>query len=356
MSKKEKKGESSRLKKKDVLKSLIQLFEEHPGKDYDVKELFSLFHAKNHPAKMIVIDSLNELMLEDHIATDGRGKYHNAVRSNVMEGTFVRKRNGRNSFLPDDGGKSILVCERNSLHALDGDRVKVTMLARRAGHTREAEVVEIIKRATDTFVGKLQVGKGYAFLVTESRSLATDIFIPTANLKGGKDGDKAVVQITEWRADSKCPTGKVIDVLGKQGENNAEMHAILAQYGLPYTYPQKVEKAAEKLSPDITQEEIDKREDFREVTTFTIDPHDAKDFDDALSIRPAGKGLWEVGVHIADVSHYVKEGDIIDKEAEKRATSVSWTAPSRCCPKDSATSSARCDRTKRNSPTLPSSP
>lgn len=322
MSKKEKKGESSRLKKKDVLKSLIQLFEEHPGKDYDVKELFSLFHAKNHPAKMIVIDSLNELMLEDHIATDGRGKYHNAVRSNVMEGTFVRKRNGRNSFLPDDGGKSILVCERNSLHALDGDRVKVTMLARRAGHTREAEVVEIIKRATDTFVGKLQVGKGYAFLVTESRSLATDIFIPTANLKGGKDGDKAVVQITEWRADSKCPTGKVIDVLGKQGENNAEMHAILAQYGLPYTYPQKVEKAAEKLSPDITQEEIDKREDFREVTTFTIDPHDAKDFDDALSIRPAGKGLWEVGVHIADVSHYVKEGDIIDKEAEKRATSV----------------------------------
>ena len=322
MAKKEKNNKGGRLKKKAVTQMLINLFEDNPEREFDVKELFGMVKANNHPAKMIVMDALSELVLDDYVSTDGNGHYRNAVRSNVMEGTFQRKRNGRNAFLPDDGGKSILVCERNSLHALDGDRVRVTMLARRAGHAREAEVTEILERANDTFVGQLQVERGYGFLVTESRSLATDIFIPKDKLKGGQNGDKAVVQIVEWPSDSKSPVGKVIDILGKQGENNAEMHAILAQYGLPYTYPEKVEKAAEKLSADITPEEIAKREDYRNVTTFTIDPHDAKDFDDALSIREVQKGVWEVGVHIADVSHYVKEGDVIDKEAVKRATSV----------------------------------
>lgn len=315
-------NKGTRLKKKVVSQMLVDLFNAHPEQEYDVKDIFAMLKASNHPAKMIVMDVLSDLVLDDYISTDGNGHYRNAVRSNVMEGTFQRKRNGRNSFIPDDGGKSILVCERNSLHALDGDRVRVTMLARRAGHTREAEVTDILERANDTFVGQLQVERGYGFLVTESRSLATDIFIPKDKLGGGKNGDKAVVKIIEWPSDSKSPIGKVVDILGKQGENNAEMHAILAQYGLPYTYPERVEKAAEALSPDISPEEIARREDFRNVTTFTIDPHDAKDFDDALSIRELQKGLWEVGVHIADVSHYVKEGDIIDKEAEKRATSV----------------------------------
>lgn len=315
-------NKGTRLKKKAVSQMLVDLFNAHPEQEYDVKDIFAMLKASNHPAKMIVMDVLSDLVFDDYISTDGNGHYRNAVRSNVMEGTFQRKRNGRNSFIPDDGGKSILVCERNSLHALDGDRVRVTMLARRAGHTREAEVTDILERANDTFVGQLQVERGYGFLVTESRSLATDIFIPKDKLGGGKNGDKAVVKIIEWPSDSKSPIGKVVDILGKQGENNAEMHAILAQYGLPYTYPERVEKAAEALSPDISSEEIARREDFRNVTTFTIDPHDAKDFDDALSIRELQKGLWEVGVHIADVSHYVKEGDIIDKEAEKRATSV----------------------------------
>ena len=322
MGKKDNKTSAGRLKKKKVTNWLMDLFSAHPEREINVKELFAALHASNHPAKMVVIEALSDLVLDDFLATDGHGNYHNTVRSNVMEGTFVRKRNGHNAFVPDDGGKSILVCERNSLHALDGDRVRVTMLARRAGHTREAEVTDILERANDTFVGQLQVEGGYGFLITESRSLATDIFIPKDKLKGGKNGDKAVVKIIEWPSDSKSPVGKVVDILGKQGENNAEMHAILAQYGLPYTYPEKVEKAAERLQPDITPEEIARREDFRDVTTFTIDPHDAKDFDDALSVRPAGQGLWEVGVHIADVSHYVKEGDIIDREAQKRATSV----------------------------------
>ena len=193
MAKKEKDKSGSRLKKKAVLQKLADLFNNQPEKDFDVKELFAELRASNHPAKMVVLDALSELVLDDYIATDGRGHYRNTVRSNVMEGTFVRKRNGHNAFLPDDGGKSILVCERNSLHALDGDRVRVTMLARRTGHTREAEVTDILERANDTFVGQLQVEGGYGFLITESRSLATDIFIPKDKLKGGKNGDKAVV-------------------------------------------------------------------------------------------------------------------------------------------------------------------
>ncbi len=311
-----------RLTKKDINGLLLELFELHPDRTFNIKEIFDALKAKNHPTKMLVMDVLTDLVLDDFLATDGNGRYRSAMRSQVMEGTFQRKRNGHNSFVPDDGGKSILVCERNSLGALDGDRVKVTMLARRRGHTREAEVTEIISRAKDTFVGLLQVERNYGFLVTDKRDMANDIFIPKDKLKGGKTGDKVVVKIIDWPTDSKSPIGKVVDVLGKKGENNAEMNAILAEFGLPYEYPKAVEAAAERLDPGITPEEIARREDFRHVTTFTIDPRDAKDFDDALSIRRVKDGEWEVGVHIADVSHYVQEGDIIDREAQKRATSI----------------------------------
>ena len=200
--------------------------------------------------------------------------------------------------------------------------MKVTLLARRKHHVREAQVVEILERSDRSFVGRLEVRKDFAFLLTEDRTLANDIFIPKKALKGGKSGDKAVVKITEWPEHAKNPIGKVVDILGQSGDNTTEMHAILAEYGLPYAYPKSVEDEAEKIDPGITAEEIGQREDLREVTTFTIDPRDAKDFDDAISIRKTDDGLWEVGVHIADVSHYVKEGSIIDKEAVKRATSV----------------------------------
>lgn len=173
-----------------------------------------------------------------------------------------------------------MVAERNSLHAMDGDVVRVSMMARRKNHVREAAVTEILKRSDKQFVGTLQVRKDYAYLLTEDRTLANDIFIPKANLKKGKTGDKAVVKIVEWPDNAKNPIGKVVDILGQTGENDAEMHAILAEYGLPYFYPAQVEKAAKKLQPDITAEEIARREDMRDVCTFTIDPRDAKDFDD----------------------------------------------------------------------------
>lgn len=312
----------SRKTKRQLMGLLFDLFESNPEADYSLSDLSKILKLKTHPAKMLCVDLLDDMIADDYISLTKDHTYKLVLRNQVMTGVFQRKRNGRNSFLPDGEEKSILVMERNSLHAMDGDRVKVTLLAHRRNHTREAEVTEIVKRAKDCFLGILKVERNYAFLLTEDRSLATDIFIPKNNLKKGKTGDKAIVQIIEWPDNQKNPIGKVIDLLGKAGENDTEMHSILAEYGLPYDYPKAVEHAADLIVDGVTPEEISRREDFRNVTTFTIDPRDAKDFDDALSIRSVGKGLWEVGVHIADVTYYLKEGGTLDKEAFKRATSV----------------------------------
>lgn len=317
-----KKTGSHGLRKVDLERTVIDFFQENPAIAFPLKNICKQLHLTSSGAKMLLMDVLEGLLMDDFIKEQPRFCYTLNMPSQVMTGIFRRKANGKNTFEPEEGGEPILVAERNSLHAMDGDTVQVTLLARRKHHVREAAVTEILKRSDKTFVGTLQVQKGYAYLLTEDRTLANDIFIPKENLKKGKTGDKAVVRIVEWPEKAKNPIGKVIDILGKTGENTAEMHAILAEYGLPYTYPAQVEKAAEKLTPGITEEEIARRLDMRDVLTFTIDPYDAKDYDDALSIREIKKGLWEVGVHIADVSHYVTEGSIIDKEAYKRATSV----------------------------------
>ena len=311
-----------RLTKQRLVEMLQTLFQQNPNETFSLKQIFRELKLSTHPAKMLAVDVMDEMAWDDFLTKASDNSYRLNLKTQVQEGTFIRKANGKNSFQPDDGGKPIFVSERNSLFAMNGDRVRVTMMARREKHIKEAMVVEILSHKRDQAVGKLKVEKDYAFLVTEGNIFVHDILIPKKKLKGGKTGDKAVVKITQWPSkDSKNIVGEVIDVLGKEGDNNVEMHAILAQYGLPYTYPKHVEEAAEKIDPGITPQEIARREDFREVFTCTIDPKDAKDFDDALSIRKQGK-LWEVGVHIADVSHYVKEGSVIDKEATKRATSV----------------------------------
>lgn len=317
-----KKTGSRGLRKTDLERVVIDFFQENPAVTFPLKSICKQLHLRTSQAKMLLIDVLEGLLADDFVKEQPRGYFTLNMPSQVMTGIFRRKANGKNTFEPAEGGEPILVAERNSLHAMDGDTVQVTLLARRKHHVREASVIEIVKRSDKTFVGTLQVQKGYAYLLTEDRTLANDIFIPTENLKKGKTGDKAVVRIVEWPDRAKNPIGKVIDILGKTGENNAEMHAILAEYGLPYVYPAAVEKAADKLVPGITEAEVSRRLDMRDVLTFTIDPYDAKDYDDALSIREIKKGMWEVGVHIADVSHYVTEGSIIDKEAYKRATSV----------------------------------
>jgi ribonuclease R len=322
MAKKKEKKAGKRMKKKELANIVMGFFQSKAGEIIGLKYLFSELNLTTHPLKMLCMDIIYDLLADDYISEVEKNKYKFNTHGTEMEGVFQRKSNGKNSFIPDDGGEPIFIAERNSRHAMNNDRVRICYLAKRKGHDPEGEVIEIIERANDTFVGTLDVAKSYAFLITENRTIANDIFIPKDKLKGGKNGDKAVVKVIEWPEKAKNPIGQVIDILGAAGDNTTEMHAILAEYGLPYVYPAAVEKAADRIPDDISDEEIARREDCRDVVTFTIDPKDAKDFDDALSIRALDGGLWEVGVHIADVSHYVKEGGIIDREAEKRATSV----------------------------------
>ena len=322
MSKKKDKKAGKRMTKKELVKAMLDLFHLKQGVVISLKQLFEQLRLNTHPLKMLAMDILDELLEDGYLCEVEKHRYKLNNRGVEMTGIFQRKSNGKNTFLPDEGGEPIFIAERNSAHAMAGDRVRIAYYAKRHGRMAEGEVVEILERANDTFVGTLEVTRGYAFLVTENRTLANDIFIPKENLKGGRNGDKAVVKVVEWPEKAKNPLGMVVDILGKAGENNTEMHAILAEFGLPYVYPKQVEQAADRIPAEIPAEEIAQREDFRGVTTFTIDPRDAKDFDDALSIRPLANGLWEVGVHIADVTYYVHEGSLIDREAERRATSV----------------------------------
>ena len=320
---KDKKG-GKRLTKKQLAEQLTSFFQSQPNETYSFKEIFRALKLKTHPAKMLAIDVMEEMAWDDFLAKVGDSAYTLNTKGQVQEGTFIRKANGKNTFQPDDGGTPVFVSERNSMAALNGDHVKVQYMARRQNHIKEAMVIEILQRKKDTFVGKLRVEKDIAFLVTQENLFIHDILIPKKKLRGGTTGDRALVKITQWPdANHKNLMGEVVDVLGAAGDNDVEMNTILAQYGLPYKYPKRVEDAAKKISAKITEQDFKEREDFRDVWTCTIDPKDAKDFDDALSIRRLEKeGLWEVGVHIADVSHYVKEGDIIDREAQQRATSV----------------------------------
>ncbi|MDR0429612.1 MAG: ribonuclease R [Tannerellaceae bacterium] len=318
---KEKKS-GKRMKKQAMIQAVIAAFQASPKDFFNYKQISKIIGVESQVQKLMVVDILYGLAADDFIAEIDRGRYRLNNLGTMAVGTFQRRSNGKNSFIPEDGGAPVFVAERNSGHAMHGDKVKVQILAKRRGAEAEAEVMEILERTESTFVGKLQVAKSFAFLVTEDKTLANDIFIPKDKLKGGKNGDKAIARITQWPEGVKNPFGEIIDILGKAGQNNAEMHAILAEFGLPYKYPEKVEKAAEQIPETITPEEIAKREDFRKTTTFTIDPKDAKDFDDALSVRQLPNGNWEVGVHIADVTHYVRPESIIEKEAVSRATSV----------------------------------
>ena len=321
MSKGKKAGK--RLSKKQLGEELENLFSSQPGKAFTFKEIFKTLHLNTHPLKMLAIDIIEEMEWDDFISKTGENTFQLNTKGQVQEGTFVRKSNGKNSFMPDGGDKPIFVSERNSMGALNGDRVKVSLMARRQKHIKEAQVIEILHRAKNQFVGRLKVDRELAYLVTPDNLFVHDILIPKRKLKGGKTDDRAVVKVTQWPdADHKNIIGEVVDILGPAGNNDTEMNAILAQYQLPYKYPEAVEKAADKITGEITKEDEAERIDMRGVWTCTIDPKDAKDFDDALSVRRLPSGLYEVGVHIADVSHYVKEGDIIDREAEKRATSV----------------------------------
>lgn len=322
MGKKESRLVKSSINKRELREALVAFLKRNPGRSLQLKNIFREMGLTKTPLRMLCVDLLNEMHDAGDIVKNHDGNLVYRGSAHVVEGVFNRTSGGRN-YVDTDDGLGISIYDEDTRHALPGDRVKVGIHAKKYGHHKlHGEVVEIVKRREKPFVGTLDMQHSVAFLTVPSGILQSDIIIPVEKLKGAKNGQKVVVKVTDWPMGSRNPVGEVVDVLGKEGENNAEMHAILAEYGLPYKYPEKVEEAANKLDAGITPEEIVQREDFRDTFTITIDPRDAKDFDDAISIKKLKEGLWEVGVHIADVSHYVLEGSVIDQEAQQRATSI----------------------------------
>lgn len=310
------------MNKKELQTALIEKLPSLGNKAFNYKQMASAAGITKAADKSNIPMVLAEMVLDGLIKEVDRGKFKAVLHSNFLVGIIDRNSNGKTHLIPEDGGEQIFIADRNVNHAMKGDKVRILLYARRRNRQIEGEVVEILKRARETFVGVLSICNNVAFVVVDNRILSNDIYVPLDSLNGGKDGQKVIVKMIEWPEKAKNPIGKIIDVLGNAGENNTEMHAILAEYGLPYSYPEEVAREAEKIDISISDAEIAKRIDCRNITTFTIDPKDAKDFDDAISYRKLANGNFEVGVHIADVTYYVSHNDIIDKEAYDRATSV----------------------------------
>jgi len=301
--------------------AILTVFYDHPERTYNYKQIAELLKIHDPEIVKLVFVVLEELTENENLQSVQRGKYKLKSRSGSVCGTVEMQSQGFAYIVSEELDKPVLVSSRNLNHAMEGDKVKVHLYAMRKNQQPEGEVVEITERAKSTFVGTISRSRNFAFFIPTGK-VGFDLFIPNEKLNGAKDGQKAIAKITEWPARAKNPFGEIIEVLGDVGDNNAEMHAILAEFDLPLRFPENVLKAAEKIPDEIPEDEILRRRDMRGVTTFTIDPRDAKDFDDALSVRKLENGFWEVGVHIADVSHYVKPGTILDDEAYERATSV----------------------------------
>ncbi|MCT4647822.1 MAG: ribonuclease R [Carboxylicivirga sp.] len=319
------KKKKKKISRKDELRKLIQgLFFNNPKRTFNYKQVSSLLEVKKKTGRQQVQIILNELFESGYLTEVAAGKYKLLSRGSTLTGIVDMTATGSAYVIPDEEneGGDIFIPRNNMNHALHGDHVKVFMHARRRNRQPEGEIIEILKRKRENFVGIMQISRGLAFLVIDDRVMPHDIFIPAKGLNGVKDGQKAIARIVEWPERAKNPIGEIVDILGDAGNNQAEMHAILAEFNLPYRYPQEVIDEAETIDATISDEEIARRRDFREVTTFTIDPADAKDFDDALSLRKLDNGNWEVGVHIADVTHYVQAKTLLEKEAYERATSV----------------------------------
>ncbi|WP_308549239.1 ribonuclease R [uncultured Porphyromonas sp.] len=317
-----KRSKAKQLNLDELTRAVVKLFAANPTHTWNYKQVSKQLDITEQPMRLTISRILDVLAMDDTLTRVKPGTYRYNLSGALLFGTFERRSNGRNAVISDEDGKSIFIAERNAMHALNGDRVQARLFAKRQGGELEAEVINIIERSKHTFVGRLEFKKDWAIFVTEDRTLSTDILIPLSELHGAQRDSKVEVAITDWPSSDKIPTGRVLKVLGKAGDNDTEMRAILTEYNIDYDYPQAAIDEAERLSGEITQEQLAQREDFREVPTLTIDPADAKDFDDALSYRDLGDGRHEVGVHIADVSYFVTEGSKIDEEAYARGTSV----------------------------------
>ncbi|TAE12999.1 MAG: ribonuclease R [Bacteroidetes bacterium] len=306
----------------EIPQRLADLFESKPSKVFSINDIFSLLRASQENAKMEVVRNLEAMLDVNAIVMNTHGNFKSNSKLPEAEG-IVDFVNARFAFVVCEGMEDDIWVSADDLKfAIDGDRVKVRYNARKGGKKIEGEVIEILERNKTEFVGKIDIRDRYAFVTADSRKMHMDIFVHIDNIMGAKSGEKVIVKVHKWHDETNSPTGKVIKVLGKAGAHNTEMHAILAEYGLPTDFPEGVEAEAEKIKWKLTKTELKKRRDFRDITTFTIDPDDAKDFDDALSVRTLENGNWEIGIHIADVTHYIALDSALEKEANRRATSV----------------------------------
>ncbi|MDQ3046075.1 MAG: ribonuclease R [Bacteroidota bacterium] len=312
-----KEGKSKRYFFEEILKVLSA----HPSKYLNYKQIAAELRVTDHGERILINSILAELKNNGVVSEPERGKFKINSVEKTLSGKVDMTATGTAYIVSEESEDDILISQKKTLNAMHGDIVKVKLYPKGKGK-QEGEIIEVLERNKTEFVGTVQVSPKFAFLVPSNNKVHVDIYIPIEKLNGAKDGQKAIAKIIEWPKNGVNPIGEIKEVLGNVGENDTEMHAILAEYGLPYEFPKDVERAADLIPIKITEEEIAKRRDFREITTFTIDPVDAKDFDDALSIQKLENGNWEIGVHIADVSHYVKPESMIDKEAVSRATSV----------------------------------
>ena len=311
-----------------LAQQIIKIFANNPFDTFNPKQIASRVGAHDKASRAEVDDTIFLLVTDEILVEEGRGKYKinpkniNDTPRNQLVGTIDMKQTGKAYVIPEEEGREdILIAPNYTHHALHGDTVRVSMFPQRKMHKPEGEVVEIIKRARTRFVGRIQKMDKFAFLLCDNRNMVVDIFIHPSDLAGAEDGEKAIVEMTDWPERMNNPVGRVVKRLGRPGDNNVEMQSILADYDFPLEFPAEAEKEAAAIK-NPTKKELEGRKDFRKVTTFTIDPADAKDFDDALSYRKLDNGYVEVGVHIADVSHYVTPGSAIDREAYERGTSV----------------------------------
>ena len=324
MSKKKKKRKPSHNKISNLTETILNILRKERNKTFNYKQIASKLGVNDASSRNQIIKKLAQLKAKQEIEEVERGKFKAVVNTEYHTGIFDASSRGSGYVICDAFEEDIFIASNNVNKALDGDEVELYVFKRRKRGKLEGEITQIIKRAKTQYVGVIQIHEknNFAFVVPDSNKMTTDIFVPINKINKAEDGDKVLVELVDWPEKADSPNGRVKEVLGKPGEHNTEIHAILAEYGLPYEFPKEVEDFANQIDTSIKPEEIKKRRDMRKDLTFTIDPKDAKDFDDALSFKVLENGLFEIGIHIADVSHYLEEGTILDDEAYERATSV----------------------------------
>ena len=324
MSRKKKKRKPSHNKISNLTNTILNILRKERNKTFNYKQIAAKLGVNDASSRNQIIKKLAQLKAKQEIEEVERGKFKAVVTTEYHTGIFDASSRGAGYVICDDFDEDIFIASNNVNKALDGDEVELYVFKRRKRGKLEGEITQIIKRAKTQYVGVIQIHEknNFAFVIPDSNKMSTDIFVPINKTKNAEDGDKVLVELLDWPEKADSPNGKVKEVLGKPGEHNTEIHAILAEYGLPYEFPKEVEDFANQIDTSIKPEEIKKRRDMRKDLTFTIDPKDAKDFDDALSFTILENGLFEIGIHIADVSHYLEEGTILDEEAYERATSV----------------------------------